>query len=108
MPVIKSAKKKLRQDENATIRNAKMETALKDAIKAAKKNPSLELVRKATSAADKAAKRHIVHNNKAARIKSALSKLLGGKTASKSESKPTAKAKKTVKKTTKKSPAKKK
>lgn len=78
MPVIKSAKKKLQQDKKRTTRNAKQETALKDAIKAARKNPSLKTVSQATSLADKAAKRHILHTNKASRIKSALSRLLGG------------------------------
>ena len=113
MPVIKSAKKKLRQDKKATVRNAKQETALKDAIKAAKKSPSIKTIGKATSLADKAAKRFIIHKNKAARLKSALSKLMGGgkggSKAEKAESKPTKKAvTKKVTKPAKKAAAKKK
>lgn len=92
MPVIKSAKKKLQQDKKRTTRNAKQETALKDAIKAAKKSPSVKTVSVATSLADKAAKRHIVHKNKASRIKSALSKLIGGEKPAKTEAKVTAKS----------------
>lgn len=109
MPVIKSAKKKLSQDKKRTIRNAKQETALKDAIKEAKKNPTAKTVQEATSLTDKAAKKFIIHKNKAARIKSGLSKLLSGKSATKSESKTTsAKPASKKAKPTKKSPAKKK
>lgn len=106
MPVIKSAKKKLHQDKSRTVRNAKQETVLKDAVKAAKKNPSLATVKKATSEADKAAKKHIIHKNKAARLKSSLSKLLSGKAEKKAESQPTA-AKKPTKPAKKATPKKK-
>lgn len=106
MPVIKSAKKKLRQDKKRTIRNAKQETMLKDAIKAAKKSPSLKTVQKATSLADKAAKKFIIHKNKAARLKSSLSKLIGGGKGG--EKKTEAAAPKAAKPAAKKSPAKKK
>lgn len=77
MPVIKSAKKKLRQDKKRTLARAKQEEVLKDSVKKAKSKPSVETVRLATQAADKAAKKHIIHSNKAARIKSTLSKLIG-------------------------------
>ncbi len=96
MPVIKSAKKKLRQDKKRTVRNAKKEDALKDAIKAAKKSPTLATVKKATSLTDKAAKKHILHKNKAARIKSALSKLIGGGKGETASAKVTAKSEKKV------------
>lgn len=100
MPVIKSAKKKLHQDKKATIRNAKQEAALKDAIKEARKNPTAKTVSAATSLTDKAAKRFIIHKNKAARLKSALSKLLSPKgtsyTVAAGGGKDRAKAEKTV------------
>ena len=41
-----------------------------------KKAPNMENLRKAFSAVDRAVKRHIIHKNKAARVKSQLSKLL--------------------------------
>lgn len=105
MPVIKSAKKKLRQDKKRTLHNAKAEASLKLAVKAARKNPTDKTLRAATQAADKAAKRHIIHANKAARIKSSLAKLLAPKTEKKTAEK---KEVKTVKKAApKKSPAKK-
>lgn len=76
MPVIKSAKKKLRQDRRKTLQNKSFENLFKKLIKEAIKTPSDTDIRKAVSAVDKAAKKNIIHKNKAARIKSALSKLL--------------------------------
>lgn len=109
MPLIKSAKKKLRQDKKRTLERAKVEEHLKDAVKKATASATEKTVKEAFSLLDKAAKRHIIHKNKAARIKSRISHLLSPKkTASKEVAKkaaPKAKAKpvkKTVKKTTKK------
>ncbi len=76
MPLIKSAKKKLRQDKKRTARNKTIENKLKTFIKRAKKDRSEKAVKEATKAADKAAKHHVIHKNKAARIKSSLSKLI--------------------------------
>ena len=80
MPVIKSAKKKLRQDKKRAKRNEKVLKSLKELIKKAHKKPSADSIKKAVSLADKAAKKHLLHKNKAARIKSSLSKVLGKKT----------------------------
>jgi|SRR5579872_2761066 len=100
MPVIKSAKKKLRQDKKRTLERAKVEDRLKDAIKKATVSATEKTVSTAASLIDKAAKKHIIHKNKAARIKSRLAHLLSPKkTEAKAKTKP---AKKTVKKTTKK------
>lgn len=76
MPVTKSAKKKLRQDKIRRARNKKIKTNLLLLIKNAKKQPSKKKVLEAIKAIDKAVKKHILHKNKAARIKSSLSKLL--------------------------------
>lgn len=76
MPVIKSAKKKLRQDIKREKQNKKVKDSLKELIKKAKKSKSHELVKKVASMADKAAKLGIVHKNKAARIKSSTAKLV--------------------------------
>ncbi len=76
MPVIKSAKKKLRQDIKREKQNKKVKDALKELIKKAKKSKSDDLVKKVSSLADKAAKLGIVHKNKAARIKSSLAKMV--------------------------------
>lgn len=106
MPVIKSAKKKLRQDKKATLERAKFEAQMKDAVKKAVAHVSEKTVREAVSLIDKAAKKHILHANKAARIKSRLAHLLNPKGSVKAEAPKT--VKKAVKKPAKKSPAKKK
>jgi ribosomal protein S20 len=47
-----------------------------DAVKAARKAPSKKTITAAFSTLDKAAKKNTIHKNKAARLKSRLSKLL--------------------------------
>ncbi len=76
MPILKSAIKKLRQDRKRTKINRIKKDALKELIKKAKKSKILEAVKKAQSAIDKAAKTHLIHRNKATRLKSRLSKLV--------------------------------
>ena len=71
MPVIKSAIKKLRQEKQ----NDQIRELLKSAIRAAKKAKTGKSVTTAISKVDKAAKLNIIHENKAARLKSSLSKL---------------------------------
>ncbi len=76
MPVIKSAKKKLRQDKKRTAHNKKLKESLLTLIKQAKKKPTHTLIQQVAQAADKAAKKHIIHKNKAARVKATIAKLL--------------------------------
>lgn len=76
MPVTKSAKKKLRQDKKRRERNKKLEDILKKLLKKAQKSPSEKTIREAIQTADRAVKKDLIHKNKAARIKSALLKLL--------------------------------
>lgn len=97
MPVIKSAKKKLRKDKVREKRNSILKIGLKKALSAALKKPTQESVKKAVILADKNAKNNLLHKNKVARIKSRLSKLV----------KPASKAKPTTKTPTKSSKAKK-
>lgn len=75
MPVTKSAKKKLRQDLKRTQVNKKQENELRMLVKKASKTPSEKTIRDAVSAVDKAVKNNLLHKNKAARMKSSLSKL---------------------------------
>ena len=102
MPVIKSAKKKLRQDVKRTFKNKKVKVTLKSVVKKTKENVTAESLKLAFQAADRAAKNHVIHKNKAARIKSRLAKLLSKVTGVK-ETAPVAKiapkkaAKKTIK-----------
>lgn len=74
MPVIKSAIKKWRKDKKRTELNNQFRTKLKFAVRAAKKSHAPEVLQDAFSVLDKAAKRHLIHANKAARIKAVLSR----------------------------------
>lgn len=75
MPVTKSASKKLRQDKKRALANRNKKEELKKKIKVAQKSPTDKNVKAAISALDRAVKVHILHKNKAARLKSRLSKL---------------------------------
>ncbi|MCL6096787.1 MAG: 30S ribosomal protein S20 [Patescibacteria group bacterium] len=79
MPVIKSAKKKLRKDKKRELANKTLKSLFKKAVKLAEKTPTEANIRKAVKAIDKTAKKNIIHKNKAARIKSKLAKLVAGK-----------------------------
>lgn len=75
MPVTKTAKRALRGSAKKAGVNKVIISKLEIAIRVAKKHPSKESILKAISLADKAAKKYTIHKNKAARIKSMLSKL---------------------------------
>jgi ribosomal protein S20 len=75
MPIIASAKKKMRKDKKLTEHNAVIKANLKNLLKKARRSPSPESLREITSALDKAVKTKFIHANKAARLKSRLSKL---------------------------------
>jgi small subunit ribosomal protein S20 len=74
MPIIKSAKKKMRKDKKRTLHNEQIKNNLKRLVKDARRNQSAESLQKVFSALDKAAKIKFIHPNKAARLKSRLSK----------------------------------
>lgn len=74
MPIIRSAIKKVRKDKIRTARNRKRELALKSLVKKARTSKIAKDLQAAFSALDKAAKVHLIHPNKAARLKSRLSK----------------------------------
>lgn len=103
MPIIKSAKKRVRVSAKATVRNSKTKRSLKSALKAVAKaitgggKDARKLESKAHSTLDKAAKKGVMHKNKVARKKSQLARAAkaAGSTVKKT-------AKKTAKKTTKK------
>jgi small subunit ribosomal protein S20 len=79
MPIIKSAKKRVKVATKAAVRNTKTKRSLKSAVKAfavaltGGKKVS-EAHAKAQSELDKAAKKGIMHKNKAARKKSQLAR----------------------------------
>lgn len=81
MPIIKSAKKRVKTAAKASARNTRTRHDMREAIKAF--NKALEggksaeiskLQNAAISAIDTAAKKHVIHRNKAARFKSRLAK----------------------------------
>jgi small subunit ribosomal protein S20 len=74
MPIIKSAKKKMRKDKTRTLHNEQIKGNIKRLVKDARRNPSPDSLQKVFSALDKAAKVKFIHPNKAARLKSRLSK----------------------------------
>ena len=103
MPIIKSAKKRVKLNKKAAVRNAKtkksvrlalkqFKTALKDGKNVSKKQSTLQ------SSIDKAAKKNVIHKNKANRLKSKLAKQAKASSVNTTK-KSTAKPKKAVKKT---------
>jgi small subunit ribosomal protein S20 len=73
MPNIKSAKKKLKQDAKKTRKNTTYKKTLRKTVKKTGKMKSSDL-KKAYSTIDKAAKKGLIHKNKAARLKSRISR----------------------------------
>lgn len=69
MPIIKSAKKRVRTANKAAVRNSKTRRTLKSALKIFTKSPASKSHSSAQSALDKAAKKGVIHKNKAARLK---------------------------------------
>ena len=76
MPVIQSAKKKLRQDKNRTTVNRIYRNKLRLTLRVAKEKKTKVAVRQAYQAVDRAVKLGIIHRNKAGRLKSRLMKLV--------------------------------
>lgn len=98
MPIIKSAKKRVRTATKAAIRNSKTKRSLKTAFKTFAKDAGNDTHAAVQSNIDKAAKKGIIHKNKAARLKkkaAAAAKAAGVKPAAakKTAAKPAAAAK---------------
>lgn len=79
MPIIKSAKKRVKVANKAAVRNSKTKRGLKDALKAfhravTGKKDSKATQSKAQSALDKAAKKGVMHKNKVARKQAQVAK----------------------------------
>lgn len=95
MPVTKTAKRALRSSKNKEKVNKKIITNLEIAARVAKKSKKSADIIKVISLADRAAKKKVIHKNKAARIKSTFSRLLPKVPA---KSKSTSKRRKSAKK----------
>ena len=102
MPIIKSAKKRVKTTRKATVRNARVKKSLRGALKTFSKTTTSKNHSAAQSALDKAAKKGLMHKNKVARKKRQLAAA-----AKKAGAKVEKKAVKTAKPVAKKAPAKK-
>ncbi len=76
MPNIKAAEKWVRQSSKRTTQNLDTKTRLKTLFKKAAASQDPEAARLTESQLDKAAKRGVIHPNKAARKKSRLAKAM--------------------------------
>lgn len=97
MPILKHAKKKLKQDKKRTLQNRKVKEVFKKLIKTAEETKKPEAVSEAFSAIDKALKKNILNKNKVARMKSSLTKHVASDKVKEAPKKVTAKAKKAAK-----------
>lgn len=86
MPNLKASKKSVRQSAKAHDRNLTLKTEVKKAmkqvlklVKAGNNSEAEKILPKAFSLIDTAAKRHVYHDNNAARKKSLLSRALASK-----------------------------
>lgn len=76
MPIIRSAKKKLRQDKKRKTQNLTVKISVKKIIKQYRSHPTPKLLSEVFSILDMSAKKKIFHLNKVSRLKSNLSQLL--------------------------------
>ncbi len=76
MPVIKQALKKMRRDRKRTKDTMRVRDSVRSVVKSMRRTPSKKALSHAFQILDKAAKKNIIHKNKAARLKSRLAKLL--------------------------------
>ena len=74
MPLLKQAKKKMRHDKKRTEANSKKKIALKKLIKVMRKTPTAKNLTQVYSSLDKAVKTHLIHKNRANRLKSRYAK----------------------------------
>jgi small subunit ribosomal protein S20 len=112
MPIIKSAKKRVKTATKARARNSRTKRTVREAMKAFDKalasGKAADIQKaqtEAVSAIDTAVKKHIIHQNKAARQKAAMSakaKAAGAKVTKAAPKKPATTTKKADKPATKK------
>lgn len=76
MPITQSAKKALRRDRRRTVINLRIKRKIKAALKLARQKPTPKNLSSAYAALDRAAKKKIIHKNKASRLKSRLMKFV--------------------------------
>ncbi|HBC46999.1 MAG TPA: 30S ribosomal protein S20 [candidate division Zixibacteria bacterium] len=79
MPTHKSAAKRMKTAERDRLKNRKTKATLRNVVKdfkAGKAEDKAAMLKEVASVADTAARKHVIHKKKAARIKSRLAKSL--------------------------------
>ncbi|HCC84580.1 MAG TPA: 30S ribosomal protein S20 [Candidatus Pacebacteria bacterium] len=76
MPILANAKKALRVSKKKTLTNRRTKSLLKTFIDKVFKLPTAETAAAAFSKIDRAVKKNVIHKNKAARMKSQISKVI--------------------------------
>lgn len=76
MPVLKSSKKALKVSRRRKDENDALRKNLRNAVKALRASPTALNLKKVYSLLDRGSKKHILHKNRAARLKSGFSKLV--------------------------------
>ena len=75
MPVTSSAKKALRKDRRKQIINKSIRSKVANSLKSAREELKPESLPATYSIIDRAAKKNIIHKNKASRLKSRITKV---------------------------------
>lgn len=76
MPILANAKKALRASLRKQVMNTRTRSRLRTTIDGCRKAPTAVTLSKAFSSIDIAIKNHIIHDNKGARLKRQLSRLI--------------------------------
>jgi small subunit ribosomal protein S20 len=79
MPILKNAKKALRVSKRKYAINQRVRSRLKTFTDKVKKTKAIADLPAAYSAIDKAVKKNLIHQNKAARLKAKVSKMIAKK-----------------------------
>lgn len=79
MPITKGAIRKQKADRVKARSNNKTKLTYRDAVSVMRRKPSEAQLKKVFSTLDRAAKKSVIHKNKAARLKSRLAALLKSK-----------------------------
>ena len=81
MPTHKSAKKRLKTNEKSNIRNRAVKSHVRTLVKNAEASVDEASLKEAVSVLDRAARKKVIHPNKASRMKSRLAKAVQKKSA---------------------------
>lgn len=76
MPITVGAIRKLRADKRKATANARVRDALREAVAKMRKKPTVAGLKQVFSKADVAARKDVIHRNKAARLKSRMALLV--------------------------------